>query len=238
MELDNPVWHSLNETHKGFAIEFGNIKFYQPHTCPFGAFENEIEIAEGIDEYSKLCDIFFIVGKMPRFSKRIRLLNELVCNQMIVDQKIELIPQDEIIKLEEKHAPELFDLVNLVQPGYFRPKTHLLGDYYGIYQEGKLIAVTGERMKMNGYTEVSAVVTHPEYTGRGYAKQLIAHTVNKIFSEGKLPFLHVAETNVGAIALYGKLGFRTRRKISFWKLSLESRAESRGAGNISSEVEK
>jgi predicted GNAT family acetyltransferase len=81
-----------------------------------------------------------------------------------------------------------------------------------------LVAVTGERMKMESYTEVSAVVTHPEYTGRGFAKQLVAHTVNQIFNENKTPFLHVAESNVFAINLYKKLKFKRRRKISFWNI--------------------
>ncbi|MCL6220358.1 GNAT family N-acetyltransferase [Zunongwangia pacifica] len=73
-------------------------------------------------------------------------------------------------------------------------------------------------MKMNKYTEVSAVDTHPEYTGKGYAKQLIKHTTDEIFKENKIPYLHVAESNTGAIKLYKKLGFSTRRKISFWNL--------------------
>lgn len=80
------------------------------------------------------------------------------------------------------------------------------------------MAVTGERMKMNDFTEISAVVTHPRYTGKGFAKQLIAHTANNVFDENKTPYLHVAETNFGAIRLYEKLGFKTRRKISFWNL--------------------
>ena len=73
-------------------------------------------------------------------------------------------------------------------------------------------------MKMNEYTEISAVVTHPDYTGRGYAKQLVSYSCNKIFNAGKIPYLHVANTNMGAIRLYEKLRFETRRKISFWNL--------------------
>ena len=69
---------------------------------------------------------------------------------------------------------------------------------------------------MDAYTEVSAVVTHPAHTGKGYAKKLVAYTANKIFAENKIPYLHVAETNTGAVALYEKIGFVTRRKISFW----------------------
>ncbi|MNW01914.1 FR47-like protein [compost metagenome] len=71
---------------------------------------------------------------------------------------------------------------------------------------------------MNAFTEVSAVVTHPHYTGLGFAKKLIAHTCHQIFLQNKMPYLHVAENNVGAINLYEKLGFKTRRKMSFWNL--------------------
>jgi ribosomal protein S18 acetylase RimI-like enzyme len=126
---------------------------------------------------------------------------------------------EHVVELQTiNHKNDLFNLVNLVQPGYFKSKTSFMGSYFGIFKDGQLVAVTGERMKMNVYTEVSAVVTHPGYTGRGFAKQLIAHTTNKIFSENKLPYLHVAETNTGAIKLYEKLGFYTRRKISLWNL--------------------
>lgn len=106
----------------------------------------------------------------------------------------------------------------MVQPGYFKKRTYLLGDYYGIFKNSELVAVTGERMEMNKYVEVSAVVTHPNYTGKGYAKQLVAHTVNNIFDKKKVPYLHVAETNTRAIKIYNNLGFQTRRKISFWNI--------------------
>ena len=136
---------------------------------------------------------------------------------MVIDHPIELAIAENIVLLDN-HREELFDIVNLVQPGYFRPRTALLGDYFGIFKNNSLVAVTGERMKMDGFTEVSAVVTHPDHLGKGYAKQLIAHTVNKIFGEDRFPYLHVAATNTAAIGLYEKLGFTTRRKISFWNL--------------------
>ena len=138
---------------------------------------------------------------------------------MIIREKIQITFDNEIIKLTEEHKKELFDLVYLVQPGYFKTKTFLLGSYYGIFNDGKLAAIAGERMKMNNFTEVSAIITHPDHTGKGYAKQLTSHVVNNIFDEGKIPFLHVLESNIGAVKLYEKLGFVTRRKMSFWNIS-------------------
>ncbi len=218
-KLDNPVWHSLNETHKKFSVSLGNLKCYQPDYCALGGYSAPGRIAENIDQYAKLISSFFIVGEKPRHSSNLALEKELVCLQMIWDGKLAAETTEDIIRLNNTHDKALFDLVNLVQPGYFKNKTMLLGDYYGIFKTEMLVAVIGERMKMNDFTEVSAVVTHPDHLGKGYAKQLVGHTVNKILGEKKTPYLHVAETNEGAIALYGKSGFRTRTKISFWNFT-------------------
>lgn len=135
---------------------------------------------------------------------------------MVLNEPIRLETKDTIVPLNGSYQKELIALVNLVQPGYFKDKTPDLGNYYGIFKNNELVAVTGERMKMDHATEISAVVTHPEHSGKGYAKQLVAFVANQIAEEGKIPFLHVAEKNLGAIGLYEKLSFATRRKISFW----------------------
>jgi len=218
-KLDNPVWNSLNETHKSVSLEYGGIKFYNPSYCPFGGFIKSNNLIEGINEYSDLIDSFYIVGEKPLFSSKLTLNKNLVCNQMLLDEPIEIEVNEQIIELKTKQQKtDLFDLVNMIQPGYFNNKTSDLGKYFGIYKKEKLIAVTGERMKMNEFIEISAVVTHPEHTGKGYAKQLIRQTANQIFDENKIPYLHVVESNIRAIKLYEKLGFTTRRKISFWNL--------------------
>jgi ribosomal protein S18 acetylase RimI-like enzyme len=218
-KLDNPVWFSLSERHQDFSVDYNKIKFYHPDYCPFGAFETRKGIAKYIDEYSRIVDNFFIVGEKPELSIQMELKKELVCLQMVITDRIEVEIKENIIELNNEHTDALFQLVNLVQPGYFKRKTVLLGDYFGIYKNGDLVAVTGERMKMNDFVEVSAIVTHPNHTGQGFAKQLIAHTVNNIFNQNIKPYLHVAEDNIGAIKLYEKLGFTTRRKISFWNIT-------------------
>ena len=215
-KLDNPVWYSLNETHESKSIDYDGVKFYIPDYCPFGGFTNIDKTANCLDEYSNFATNFYVVGNQPKFNKSLILHKELVCNQMVLENVIKIDMNEEIVELHIKHKDELFELVNLVQPGYFKSKTSELGLYYGIYKDNQLVAVTGERMKMNSFTEVSAVVTHPKYTGKGLAKNLVAHITFQIFSQNRIPYLHVAETNIGAISLYKKLGFVTRRKISFW----------------------
>lgn len=217
-KLDNPVWHSLSETHRHLAIDFGMIKFYHPDFCPFGGFIDPHQTSAGISQYSSLEEKFFVVGEKPDASDDVVITRELVCLQMIMKRTPDLIRQSVVIKLDDSHLTRVYDLVNLVQPGYFKQKTALMGDYFGIFDGKNLVAVSGERMQMRHYTEVSAVVTHPAHTGKGYAGQLVAHGVHHILSQGKIPYLHVVESNTNAIRLYQKLGFETRRKISFWNL--------------------
>ena len=180
-KLDNPVWYSLCETHKSKAIEFEDVKFYDPNYCPFGGFTDIAIKSTYLDQYAELVSDFYIVGQQPKFNNRLILNKELVCNQMVLDKNIEIGIDNEIVELHIDHKDDLFNLANLVQPGYFKNKTSELGNYYGIYKDNQLVAVTGERMKMNDFTEVSAIVTHPKYTGQGLAKKLVAYTSNRIF---------------------------------------------------------
>ena len=218
-KLNNPVWHSLTETHQQFSINNDGIKFYHPDFCPFGGANKSQGLSPYLDQYAKLVDNFYVVGDKPDIPPKLSINKELVCLQMVLEDRITVQGTEKIFSLNQGYTEELFELVNLVQPGYFRSKTVLLGDYFGIYQDGKLIAAAGERMQMNEFVEVSAIVTHPEYNGKGYAKQLTAYTVNNIFSKQKVPYLHVAKSNLPAINLYKKLGFETRSEISFWNIN-------------------
>lgn len=109
---------------------------------------------------------------------------------------------------------EMLGLVELTQPGPFLRRTPELGTYLGIRERGQLVAMAGERIRPLGYTEISAVCTHPEYRGRGYASSLVSALIQKITKRDEIPFLHVRTENVGAISVYEKLGFKTRRVIN------------------------
>jgi ribosomal protein S18 acetylase RimI-like enzyme len=215
-KLDNPIWSSLSETHKKYVVEYEGMKFYEPDYCPFGSFTDLKKTADGIEQYSTLADDFFIVGEKPLLSEKRKINRAVVCNQMILEKPISIAMTEEIVLLEAKHHDELYDLIMEVFPGYFRSKTVLLGDYYGIFKENKLIAVTGERLQNDDFIEISAVVTHPTFAKKGLAQQLVTHTANQIFEKNKTPYLHTAETNFPAINLYEKLGFYTRCKMVFW----------------------
>ncbi|WP_406684057.1 GNAT family N-acetyltransferase [Seonamhaeicola sp. MEBiC1930] len=217
--LDNPVWSSLTNVHFNECIDYGNVKFYHPDFTPFGAFINEEDTRTAIKKHAELLDTFFIVGKKPKVPSSFKPPKKYVGLQMIIYKEIELPITENIIELKESHYSDLMNLINLVYPHFFKKKTNLLGRYYGIYKENILVAVTGERMQTNNFTEISAVATHPEYTGKGYAKQLLTYASKKIFEKNKIPFLHVDETNLGPINLYKKLGFTERRKMHYWLIS-------------------
>jgi GNAT superfamily N-acetyltransferase len=120
--------------------------------------------------------------------------------------------------LGDADAPDMLALTALVFPGYFRPRTPEMGDYFGIRQDGHFAAMAGERMKLHGYEEISAVCTHPNFTGRGHAARLINHIVRKQLQRGIVPFLHVNETNARARSLYARLGFTDRAILPLWLL--------------------
>ena len=188
-KLDNPVWHSLNETHKKFSLEYGGLKFYIPEYCPFGGFIKKDNLVKGINEHSALIKKFYTFGEKPLFSSKITLNKNLVCNQMLLEQSIGIKIVEPIIELKSAtQKTDLSKLVNLVQPGYFKIKTSDLGTYFGIYKNGQLIAAAGERMKMDNFTELSAIVTHPEHTRKGYATQLIKIVTDKVFN---LSLIHI-----------------------------------------------
>ena len=218
-KLDNPVWYALAESHKKLAILQKDSCFYNPDYCAFGAFNNFPNNSENLVAYANLVPSFFIFGTKPKLSSSLQLVHELLCLQMIIHNPIELKYTEEIIKLDDSHRESLLNLVKIVYPEYFKSKTADLGNYYGIFKDSQLVAITGERMQMDDFIEVSAVITHPDHTGKGYAKQLVAHTANAILRRDKIPFLHVAQANVGAIKLYEKLGFITRKKISIWQIA-------------------
>ena len=82
--------------------------------------------------------------------------------------------------------------------------------------------MAGERLQPDGYTEVSAVCTHPDARGPGAGRP--AHPPRRHPDPGErgdAPFLHVAEGNDGARRVYERLGFAFRTPVEFVVVTLE-----------------
>ena len=138
--------------------------------------------------------------------------------QMVCEAPLEDVDGPEIIPLGEAHRADVLALTALVYPHYFRPRTMDMGRYFGIYRDGRLAAIIGERMGSDATREISAVCTHPDFLGLGYARRLMAMLTNDLLARGLRPFLHVSHENTRAKTMYERIGFRTRRDIGFWSL--------------------
>jgi predicted GNAT family acetyltransferase len=148
-------------------------------------------------------------------------LVQMICQAptLVADQNASIIEE-----LTAADTAEMVALTKLTNPGPFGRRTQELGLYLGIHQQGRLAAMAGERQRLPGYTEVSAVCTHPDFQGRGYARELISVLLAKIFERGEIPILHVREDNAGAIHVYEKLGFKSRAIFPFFVLRHEAEA--------------
>ena len=215
-KLDNPIWNALVEKQADLCLDLGSFKFYPNEYCVFGAFE-ETSDSSGLELYAKENPSFFIVGDCPPIPEGLLLESETICLQMIYEGSMNETYRESITTLDESHQKDLMDLVNVAFPDYFKKKTAELGQYYGIYKDGQLVSITGERLHMNDYIEISGVMTHPSYRGKGLATEVIKKTTEEIIKKNKIPFLHTAKDNINAIRIYESLGYTTRREMSFWK---------------------
>ncbi len=109
-------------------------------------------------------------------------------------------------------VPAMLALVALTRPGPFASRTIEMGCYLGLKVDENLVAMTGERMRMEGFTEVSAVCVAPAHRGQGLAAELVKAVASGIIARGEVPFLNVFASNTPAIALYRKLGLNRRRQ--------------------------
>ncbi len=231
--LDNIIWQALTTRQAEFAERFGLARRFMPEISALAGFAEPT--SEGYESLARLVEtggtirLFLEMPYQPRAGWNLVAgapMAEMVyagsgmpnsqrfdAELRAADSRGRLSPHKtdpEIVELGAVDSPDMMELTALTKPGPFSQRTHELGTYLGIRHEGKLIAMAGERLKIPGHTEVSAVCTHPEHTGHGYARSLMTEVMRRICGRGETPFLHVREANVHAIALYHKLGFSRR----------------------------
>ncbi len=125
---------------------------------------------------------------------------------------------DMIEVLDEADAPAMLALATLTRPGPFRSRTRELGPFVGIKRDGELVAMAGRRLRVDGFTELSGVCTHPDHRGQGYAAALSRAVVGEILATGEAAFLHAFAEHETTIAFYRGLGFQTRARMAYTSL--------------------
>ena len=218
-ELDNPFWSALRSRHRDIALRRGEAARYPAAFAPFlGVVSAQADVAAAIAALVGADESVYLLGVAPALPHGWVLDAFAPLAQMICPAPIAVVDGPAVIELTEAHRADVLALTALVYPHYFRPRTMELGRYFGIYQDGRLAAMIGERLGTDAQQEISAVCTHPDFNGRGYARRLVALLSNDNLERGRLPFLHVSHQNHRAKQLYEQLGYGHRRDIGFWSL--------------------
>jgi GNAT superfamily N-acetyltransferase len=215
--LDNPIWSALTTEHAHLALGDTHARRYPEEIGPLSGMP--FQSPEGYEALRPLAGprgvmaLFFL--EAPRLPTGWTLLRGGTIHQMIANHPA-IAPtsspaEAELRRLTAADAPAMVALAELTEPGPFRLRTIELGNFFGIFHEGRLMAMAGKRMRLPGCVEVSAVCTHPEARGRGYARMLMSCVIDEIVRSGRVPFLHTLADNYGAIGLYERLGFAVRQ---------------------------
>jgi ribosomal protein S18 acetylase RimI-like enzyme len=214
--LDNIIWQALTTRQAEFAESFRQSRRFPREVTSLTAFaepnSDGYESLAGLVGPAGTAALFLAEPYEPRAGWDFVAGAPLL--QMICDNGG--APADDpasrpvVAELGPTDSPEMIELTTLTKPGPFGSRTHELGNYVGIRCDGILVAMAGERLKVPGHTEVSAVCTHPDHTGKGYAAVLMLEIMRRIRDRGEIPILHVRQDNVRAIGLYQRLGFRER----------------------------
>ncbi|MFF4386777.1 MULTISPECIES: GNAT family N-acetyltransferase [unclassified Streptomyces] len=215
--LDNPVWAALTGPHRGFA-ELGPAGLaarYTLDTSPFSALADPQDPRAWADlaALAGPGQEVWVTGLLtppPGWQTLVTVPGVQLDGRAV---RAEEAPEAVVLGLGD--VPEMLELVALTKPGPLLDRTVELGTYLGIRHEGRLVAMAGERMRPAGWSEISAVCTHPDHRGRGLAGRLIRAVAAAVRERGELPFLHAAAANTGAVRLYESMGFALRRSPLF-----------------------
>lgn len=214
--LDNPVWHALGGPQAAFAVKRPHARRFDPEVAPFFAIEEPSERA-----YRDIGDLLGASPEArlfrpeaepapPGWSKSF----EKPIVQMILPPAVALpsVPSA-IIELGPGDRPAMIELAERTKPGPFAARTPELGTFLGLHDGGRLVAMAGERLRLPGWVEISAVAVDPEYRGRGYGKALTAALASRIRAASQMPFLHVY-SDIPAFGLYKAMGFVPRTTLT------------------------
>jgi ribosomal protein S18 acetylase RimI-like enzyme len=212
--LDDIFWLALSGPQARFAAGAGAARRYAPGFSPILGFEDrEQPDFAALEPFCTPGERFYVdtwSGPAPPGWEIVleKKMRRMVWTGGLPDED----PTLEARPLRAAQAPQAVALATLTNPGPFGLRTIELGEYFGVFEGGELVAMAGERLHAGPYREVSGVCTHPSQQGRGLARRLSLKIVRLQMQRGQLPFLHVISSNTSAHALYEKLGFRDYRE--------------------------
>ena len=216
--LDNPVWAALNSRQAHFNQGNEILKYFPSKVAPFVGLQNwEERDQDELNEHLPGGRSFsvLIAGKAD-FPPSIELVFSTPLYQMYCRVLKPVIDPGTMIRgLRIDDVSQMLELTAMTKPGPFYERTIEFGNYIGIFDQDKLVAMAGDRLSLQGYTEVSAICTNPDHLGKRYASYLITRAAERILGEGDIPFLHVRADNQRAIGVYEKMGFEIRADIYF-----------------------
>jgi predicted GNAT family acetyltransferase len=216
--LDNPVWNALTSGNNDLAYGTDEVKYYAQEVAFFAGFK---EFSK--DHFNALYELITSDRVMTVVSPedieipaQWKVVNHMKILQMVFNGSIPQQPvNQEFTPLQDQHIPNMLTLTKMTKPGPFFERTIDFGNYEGIFKNNELIAMAGQRLHPSPYIEISAVCTHPDHLGNGYASQLINRQILAIIAASGIPFLHVRNDNATAIKVYEKLGFVIRKNMTF-----------------------
>jgi ribosomal protein S18 acetylase RimI-like enzyme len=219
--LDNPAWNALSSGNRQLALGTETAKYFAEGVSPFVAIRentpaNFDQLHQLIPSPNPIVLIADEILPIPDFWKTLDRVDGF---QMVYHKPVEPSPSDQtILPLTEQHVPQMLALTKLTNPGPFSQRTIEFGHYQGVFDGDELVAMAGQRLHAFEFAEISAVCTHPDYLGKGYARQLILNQIHRIQAGAGTPYLHVRSDNVRAIGVYTNMGFETRKEIYFYVL--------------------
>jgi ribosomal protein S18 acetylase RimI-like enzyme len=221
--LDRPIWSALTSAHQTFAEGTALARRYPATVAPFAAVSDHSDAAwSDLADLAK-DDVVAILSQHPLDGvSGFDIRSTALVRQMVAASAVQEADDVAFETLAIGDVPAMLELTALTKPGPFLPRTHELGRYIGIRDGNRLAAMAGERMRLDGFTEISAVCVHPDYRGKSYAHALVKILMKAIANRGETSFLHVFDDNHGAIALYERLGFVSRTTLRFSALRRRS----------------
>lgn len=216
--LANAAWHALTGPNADVAQRRGRAARYDPDVSVFAALEVTDESAW--DDLAELVGpggvaVLFREGGFAAPSGWTYVYGGPGV-QMVLERELgDIGLPDGTRPLTADDVPAMTELIEIAEPGPWRPRTIELGNYHGVFDGERLLAMAGQRMTLPDHVEISAVCTHPDARRRGYAAALTAHLGRLILAGGRTPMLHVAQQNTGAQRVYAALGFVLRREVAY-----------------------